>query len=325
MISCGNIENKEIEDEKDASPEYADSFICLENQCANNQNLNTWYFDSERDRSGLKNNIAIYLIDTGFDLRHPQFKNLKPYNVFSADSKDKNININDYENCSFHGTKTLSLITGSSTGYFDDKLTKLVLVELSKCEKFSWNFENLITALEFIENHKKFHKIKKAVVNMSFGNPISKINSNQKKNLKHTILRLINQNIFFVAAAGNNGSGLFGRSPYIDDYYPTFLHSNKGFLVVGSSNQEKIPMSFTNIGADFFGPGEELVVADIIYTDRPLYGLSYSSATSTSAALISSLAAKKWQDNPDLSPQDLEDHIYSLADECKSMFCIDNL
>jgi subtilisin family serine protease len=107
-------------------------------------------------------NATVFIVDTGVDIKHPEFEGRAEWGVNTADSEGP-------DGCmEAHGTHVAGIV-GSKT-YGVAKKTKLVSVKVLDCTGRG-SYSTILQGLEWISKQK----VNYGIVNMSLGGPFSKI------------------------------------------------------------------------------------------------------------------------------------------------------
>lgn len=220
-----------------------------------------------------KNDVIVYLMDSGIDINHPEFTDRR-VELFYSSTPD------DFTDYSGHGTSLASLIVGNTCSINDSILKVVKIFKDTSLIRLS----DLLSAFHAVISDVVDNSIGYAVVNMSWS-----IDKNAY--VEKQIQTLIDLGIVVVAAAGNSGKP-------IEDVTPA---SMKDVVTVGSYNQDFKPSDFSDYGGessvslttgltnygelDGWAPGEK------IWTALPngQYGFVYG--TSSAAAIYSACVA----------------------------------
>ena len=181
--------------------------------------------------------VNTYVVDTGIDIKHPQFGGRAVWSENFVDSKDTD--------CNSHGTHVAGLI--GSQDYGVCKNARLHAVKVLDCNG-SGSLSGVIRGIEWVYkqhvskvNNKSGRKVK-TVINMSLGGGFSKaLNKAIEYGVKH------DDNFYVVVAAGNEDENACKGSP----------SSVKSILTVMASDAEDNRAWFSNWGscADLYSPG----------------------------------------------------------------------
>ncbi|CAK0778527.1 hypothetical protein CCP3SC1AL1_990010 [Gammaproteobacteria bacterium] len=138
-------------------------------------------------------NTTVFIVDTGIDIKHPEFEGRAEWGINTADSEGP-------DGCmESHGTHVAGIV-GSKT-YGVAKKTKLVSVKVLDCTG-SGSYSGILEGLEWIAKQK----VNYGIVNMSLGGPFSNI-------LNKAVDSLSSQGYIIVSAAGNENQDACNTSP----------------------------------------------------------------------------------------------------------------
>lgn len=217
-------------------------------------------------------NSAVYIIDSGITVDHPEFANasIELLHTFNDNFIDNN----------GHGTGLSSLIVGSNCGLANPKLKVVKLFDNTQPTLQS----DMLIALDVILNDFISSGKKASVVNMSWAIP-----ENDYINAK--IQYMIDQGMYVVAAAGNSGTT-------IGDVTPASIPD---VLTIGSFNQNLEPSAFSNYtgGSDIsytandvnYGSLDGWAPGELIWAANKNGGYGYIAGTSAAAAIASAAFA----------------------------------
>lgn len=185
--------------------------------------LNSMYFYQNLAGTGVYN----YVLDTGIDTKHPDFKGRAVWGLNVADNEPEDGCMNP------HGTHVAGTI-GSKT-YGVAKNTSLVSVKVLDCSG-KGSTSNILRALEWVTKQDT----KKKIVNMSLG-------GGKSNALNSAVEQLTKLGIVVVAAAGNENSNACDGSPSSSEYS----------ITVGATNKQTQVAYFSNWGScvDIYAPG----------------------------------------------------------------------
>ena len=142
-------------------------------------------------------NIVTYVVDTGIDIKHPEFEGRATWGMNFADEEDTD--------CNMHGTHVAGLIGSKTFGVC--KNANLVAVKVLNCEG-SGSYSGVIKGLEWVyKTHKNNNNKQKSVINMSLGGGKSNV-------IDAIIQKLVDtESMYVVVAAGNENSDSCNTSP----------------------------------------------------------------------------------------------------------------
>lgn len=224
----------------------------------------TWHLDRIDQRylplsqttykESLTNNseVDIYIVDTGVDLSHSEFKNNNQ--VFVGNFVGDNINTD----CNGHGTHVASLALGENYGVA--KKANLFAVKVLGCAG-SGSYSGIISSIEWITNNAKSRN-KTSIVNMSLSGPSSIA-------LDTAITNSIDSGIYYVVAAGNSKDNACNYSP---------ARISK-VITVAATQSNDYRAYYSNYGpcVDTYAPGSGIIGAWPNNTISMLSGTSMAS------------------------------------------------
>lgn len=218
----------------------------------------------------LAQNSIVYVLDSGIKLDHPEFEDRPVSCIFSF-----NDDLVDYNG---HGTALASVIAGKTCG-ITDATVKAVKIFQTGVATYQSDLLAGLNAIydDFANSPQDF-----AIVNCSWS--ISK-----NSIIENTINLLIEDGMYFVAAAGNNGQPISEVTPASMPYV----------LTIGSFDENLNPCDFSNYTGiisttpgpvnhgelDGWAPGKDIYAANI----NGSYG--YVSGTSISSAILAAVLA----------------------------------
>lgn len=215
-------------------------------------------------------NVNVYIIDTGIDIKHTEFEGRAVWGTNTVD----NVNTD----CNSHGTHVAGTV-GSKT-YGIAKKCNLIAVKVLNC-KGSGSYSGVIAGMEYtIKAHRSGNKT--SVVNMSLGGPTSAVVNNAVK-------ELTKNGIHVIVAAGNSNEDACKSSP----------SSERSAMSVGATTKNNQLASFSNWGqcVDILSPGTE------IKSTVPNQGTSVFQGTSMASPLVAGVYALVLSENPKFSPE----------------------
>lgn len=183
--------------------------------------------------------INTYVVDTGIDIKHPEFQGRAKWSANFADSVDTD--------CNSHGTHVAGTIGSQHYGVCVD--SNLYAVKVLDCNG-SGSLSGVIKGIEWVYNEhttksNQETKTIKSIINMSLGGGYSfAINKVVEK-------CLTNDHFYIVAAAGNENQDACKTSPA----------SAPSVLTVMASDDHDVRAYFSNWGkcADLYGPGVDIL------------------------------------------------------------------
>jgi hypothetical protein len=217
-------------------------------------------------------NSTVYIIDSGITVSHPEFAtaDIELLHTFNGNFTDNN----------GHGTGLSSLIVGPTCGLANPKLKVVKLFDNTQPTYQS----DMLIALDAILNDYITNGKKASVVNMSWAIPKNEYVNNK-------IQFMINQGMYVVAAAGNNGAPITDVTPA----------SIPDVLTIGSFNQNLEPSAFSNYtgGSDIsytandvnYGALDGWAPGELIWAANKNGGYGYIAGTSAAAAIVSATFA----------------------------------
>lgn len=217
-----------------------------------------WHLDRIDQRAPLnepyvtksKNNVDVYIFDTGVDLTHSEFSNINRLQGpnFIGDGVNGD--------CNGHGTHVASLAVGQTKGVANG--ANLISVKVLGCSG-SGTYAGIINAISWVTERSKTSN-RSSVINMSLGGGLSLA--------LHTAMKSsFDQGVFFVVAAGNENTNACQRSP---------AGEPSAITVAALGIEDDRRAGFSNFGScvDVYAPGVDLSGA------RPGGGFRFSSGTS---------------------------------------------
>lgn len=193
-----------------------------------------------------------YVLDTGIDVKHPDFEGRATWAKNFADKNDGD--------AQGHGTHVAGTI-GSKT-YGVAKKTKLFAVKVLG-DDGSGSTSGIIAGIEYVAKDSKERDCPKgSVANMSLGGSFTQA-------LNDAAAALPKAGVFLAVAAGNDGVDAKGFSPA----------SEPSVCTVGATGKTDSVTDFSNFGklVDVFAPGEGIVSTIPGGKTEPLDGTSMAS------------------------------------------------
>ena len=249
----------------------------------------TWGLDrsDQRDRplngtyvyDTTASNVYTYVIDTGVRPNHNDFGN-RVVSGYTAINDGRGSN-----DCNGHGTHVAGTVAGSTWGIA--KAARIVPVRVLGCNGSGSN-AGVIAGMDWVAaNH-----IKPAVANMSLGGGASTATDNAVANMR-------NAGVTVVVAAGNENQNACNVSPA----------RAAAAITVGSTTSSDSRSSFSNWGScvDISAPGSSITSA--WYTSNS--ATNTISGTSMAAPHVAGIAALYLADNPNATPTQVENAIFS--------------
>lgn len=256
----------------------------------------------------LGENVDIYILDGFIDSKHPEFERVE--NIFSI-----------HENCDeydyIHGTIVASMAAGLICGLA--KSSTIYSVCLYDCDEMRMVSEkegireievmHILRGIAAVVHHReKLYKQqpnipRKCIVNMSFG---LALDPKAMSIISESFDILDNDpNVLLLAAAGNHGNN-------VSEIWPA---ADPRVISVGAYNSKLELSTFTNLGANVNGPGEEVLVADT----KALLGYSKKSGTSLACPFISGLAASIWSVFTDWKSSQVKEFVVNYMKSIKDI------
>lgn len=211
----------------------------------------------------LAEDSVVYVLDSGIKLDHPEFDGRPVSSIFSFN--------NDHNDYNGHGTALASVITGKTCGITEATVKAVKVFQINVATYQSDLLAGLNAIYEDFANSPQDY----AIVNCSWSIPKNTI-------IENAINQLIEDGMYFVAAAGNNGQPINDVTPASMDYV----------LTIGSFDDNLNPCDFsdytgnvsTTTGAvnhgelDGWAPGKDIYVASLNGSYEYVSGTSFSSA-----------------------------------------------
>lgn len=284
---------------------FPDQFIELENNeftddpnTTNVQEYATWGLDRLDQREKMKDRaysfsatgsgVNVYIMDSGIRYSHEEFGSRATLGVdfvkLSPDTYDEDDpNLELGNDCNGHGTHVAATVGGKLYGVAKD--VNLISVRVFSCVGMTTE-ARVINAIEWVTNNA----VKPAVVNMSLG-------GNAYEPLDAAIENSVASGIHYVTSAGNSSDDACNYSPA----------RSPGAITVGASDMNDYMAYFSNFGdcVDVYAPGREITSASI----KDDVSARNGNGTSMAAPHVAGLAALYLQNNPTISPAELQNEI----------------
>ncbi len=224
-------------------------------------------------------NVKIAIIDTGIDLNHPMFAGrLAPANEWKDyidnDSYPQESNSGNGKG---HGTSVAGLILQIAP------MTTLLPIRVLDQDGMG-DTDDIILAIDWA--------VQKGanVINISLGTDV------HVPALEAMVNYAASQGVYIVASVGNEGKS----SPVYPAAWATSSPHAKFILAVGSVNKNNKASTFSNLGAEFYAPGESIVSS---FTDNQTANVS---GTSFAAPQVAGALALALGDTNQTNKADLE-------------------
>jgi subtilisin family serine protease len=234
-------------------------------------------------RTGL--NVNVYVVDTGLTA-HTEFGNRvrAAYDAYPGTGTECN---QQGSQMNGHGTKVAGVIGATTWGVAKRSILHRVKV-FRGGTNCSGNSDDLIDGLDWVRTHF----VRPAVVNMS-------LSSARNAEINAAARGLVAAGLFVAAAAGNQNTSAYNRSPA----------STSELLTVAASDQTDARWPSSNYGAyvDLYAPGAN------IRTTHPYSGSTAGSGTSVAAPHVAGVAALYREAAPTASPATIANFLTSQA------------
>ena len=228
--------------------------------------------------------VNIYVLDSGVDLSHPEFKG-RVQSPYSSQS----LGTTNPKDCAGHGTHVAGIAAGTNVGIA--KKANVYAVRVIGCDESSLNSEIVMGIDWIVKNHQS-----PAIINMSLGPTIQSDGTYPKSaSIDAAVQSAIAAGITVVVAAGNDNADGCQGSPA----------GSPGTITVGAINRDRSKAWFSNFGqcVNVFAAG------DGIYSSVPLAkdpsGYATKWGTSQAAPAVTGIAALYLQKNPTASPSEV--------------------
>ncbi|MBI2451251.1 MAG: S8 family serine peptidase [Parcubacteria group bacterium] len=255
--------------------------------------------------------ITIGIIDTGVDIKHPEFEGVK----FGNTPLDAKIDVGNLES---HGTNVAGIIgannisSASSANYILPQMNGVV----SGVKNLDYTLENrkiskslgIITV--FSVNNKIFELSNSGaqIINLSLSGLF-----NISADIFFSANFFVHSNIFFVVSAGNDNTSASLAAP-----------ANLSFLdnviTIGATtlnDQRKADSNF-GVSVNITAPGESVFSPTFFAPPLDLSDYEFFSGTSASAPMVTGVAAILKAIKPELTPGEIKDILQKSADPIKT-------
>lgn len=225
-------------------------------------------------------NINIFILDTGINLKHPEFQNLK-IKSFKKNAFDRN----------GHGSHVAGIAVGQGSGFAHN--SNIFIAKVVDDDGYSDDDSIFFEALNWSVKKCRRGDSHRCIINLSIGGTFDIIQNN-------LIEHLDNMGVLIIAAAGNNTDDACKYSP----------SSSLGAFTITSVNIDKVLLSeFSNYGkcVDMAADGENIISAWSTNTYKALSG------TSMAAPHVTGLAALIWGENPEFTNHELKWYLINLS------------
>ena len=235
--------------------------------------------------------VVVYLVDSGL-ITDPVGLSRLPHNELAGRAKTGYSFVYEgdgAEDCLGHGTHVAGTVAGTQYGVA--KMATVIPARVLDCSG-AGSASEVIAALDWIAANRD--RSRPTVVNMSIIGPAH-------QTLDNVVNRLFNSGVTVIAAAGNDGANACAYSPA----------RAEGAITVGSTNSSEYREQFSNFGScvDIFAPGTFIKSAWIGGPKET----KTSGGTSSSAAIVSGIAALILGENPGLGSGEVRDRILGNA------------
>jgi len=226
--------------------------------------------------------VDVYVMDSGIEIRHPEFEGRATWGVNTSDRIDRD--------CNGHGTHVAGTV-GSKT-YGVAKKVNLIAVKSMNCEGAGDSF-GMMQAHQWIAKQYKA-KRRPAVVNMSLGSPFDRAHND-------IIREAVRLGLVYVVAAGNEAQDACLTSPA----------SAPEAITVGATNMRDEFTDFSNYGrcVHILAPGEEITSTWPGLTTKTISG------TSMACPHVAGVAAQLLAAAPTSTPVQIKAKLLQVSKE----------
>lgn len=250
--------------------------------------------------------VTVFIVDTGLDATHQEFagKFVDAIDLIGEPN-------NDVLAFATHGTAVASVIAGKTAGVAPDAQ----IVSIRTIAMNSTSGSTLwIRALDAILAHAPANQT--SIVNMSGAISFATASDPGREEFERKMRRMIDgvegKRFLFVTVAGN--SGVCSASNDVFIYPGTAGEVIDGLITVGGIARDGSvwSRSCAGRGVDIYAPAERILTASISAPDRYLGTVEMngtrdaSSGTSYAAAYVSGIAARMLEQDPRLTPGEIE-------------------
>ena len=227
--------------------------------------------------------VRAYIVDTGVRSDHREFGGRVVAGRTEVDDG------RGTEDCNGHGTHVAGTVGGQNYGVA--KAVTIVPVRVLSCTGRGSIFDVVYGVNWMIEDHSSGVP---AVANMSLGGLVN-------SSLNEAVANAVRDGITVVVAAGNNNRDARGYSPA----------SEPSAITVGASSMVDARSPFSNYGpaVDVFAPGS-IITSAYFRSSTDVRGLS---GTSMASPHVAGAAALLLEENPNLSPAQVEADLRAYA------------
>ncbi|PGH06502.1 hypothetical protein GX51_02326 [Blastomyces parvus] len=204
--------------------------------------------------------ITAYIVDSGIDVKHPDFDDRAIWGTNTVDSLD--------EDCGNHGTHVAGTIGGNRHGVA--KKVKLVGIKVFGCD-VKGSIQDIVEGMVWAVQHSQEHgDPNKSVMNLSLGSAYSAA-------FNYAAAAVVRMGFFVAVSAGNDAIDAAKKSPASEPIVCT----------IGATDANDKIADFSNFGSgvDLFAPGVGIV------STIPGGNTDAMSGTSMAAPHVAGLAA----------------------------------